>query len=128
MKGRNYMDNSKENYISLAGLKGDIQKELQNSVLLVTDIVALEDDKHPELGARVTVQALDGKLAHSRHERITVKVSKANSQKIAIGDRVRLRIISSSAFAFNNPNSQSSFAPVHVSILGSFSKVEEGEK
>ncbi|MRG89779.1 hypothetical protein [Limosilactobacillus reuteri] len=122
------MDNSKENYISLAGLKGDIQKELQNSVLLVTDIVALEDDKHPELGARVTVQALDGKLAHSRHERITVKVSKANSQKIAIGDRVRLRIISSSAFAFNNPNSQSSFAPVHVSILGSFSKVEEGEK
>lgn len=128
MKGRNYMANSKENYISLAGLKGDIQKELQNSVLLVTDIVALEDDKHPELGARVTVQALDGKLAHSRHERITVKVSKANSQKIAIGDRVRLRIISSSAFAFNNPNSQSSFAPVHVSILGSFSKVEEGEK
>ncbi|MDY3299269.1 MAG: hypothetical protein SOW93_01835 [Limosilactobacillus reuteri] len=122
------MANSKENYISLAGLKGDIQKELQNSVLLVTDIVALEDDKHPELGARVTVQALDGKLAHSRHERITVKVSKANSQKIAIGDRVRLRIISSSAFAFNNPNSQSSFAPVHVSILGSFSKVEEGEK
>ncbi|MBD5805655.1 hypothetical protein [Limosilactobacillus walteri] len=119
---------NKENYISLAGLKGDIQKELQNCTLLVIDISDIDDEKHPELGARVTVQALDGKLAHTRHDRISVKVSKANSQKIAIGDKVRLRIISSSAFAFNNPNSQSSFAPVHVSILGSFSKVEEGEK
>lgn len=121
------MANSKENYISLAGLKGDIQKELQNSVLLVTDIVVLEDDKHPELGARVTVQALDGKLAHSRHDRISVKVSKANSQKIAIGDRVHLRVITSNAFAFNNSSSNSSFASVHVSIVGTFSK-EEGEK
>lgn len=122
------MAKGKEAYISLAGLKGDVQKELQNSVLLITDINDIDDDKHPELGARVTVQALDGKLAHSRHERITVKVSKANSQKIAIGDRVHLRVISSSTFAFNNPNSSSNFAPVHVSILGTFSKAEEGEK
>lgn len=116
---------NKENYISLAGLKGDVQKELENSVLLVTDINDIDDDKHPELGARVTVQALDGKLAHSRHERITVKISKANSQKIAIGDRVHLRVIRSSAYAFNNSNSDSNFAPVHVSILGTFSKVGE---
>ncbi|MCC4482846.1 hypothetical protein [Limosilactobacillus reuteri] len=122
------MAGNKGNYISLAGLKGDVQKELQNSVLLVTDINDIEDDKHPELGARVTVQALDGKLAHSRHERITVKISKANSKKISIGDRVHLRIISSSAFAFNIPNSSSSFAPVHVSILGTFTKDEEGAK
>lgn len=119
---------NKENYISLAGLKGDIQKELQNCTLLVIDISDIDDEKHPELGARVTVQALDGKLAHTRHDRITVKISKANSQKVAIGDRVRLRIISSSAFAFNRPNSQGSFAPVHVSILGTFTKDEEGAK
>lgn len=122
------MTERKGAYISLAGLKEDVQKELQNSVLLITDINDIDDDKHPELGARVTVQALDGKLAHSRHERITVKISKANSKKISIGDRVRLRIISSSAFAFNIPNSSSSFAPVHVSILGTFTKAEEGEK
>lgn len=121
------MAENKGTYISLAGLKGDVQKELQSSVLLVTDVSTIDDESHPELGARVTVQALDGKLAHSRHDRINVKVSKANSQKIAIGDRVHLRVINSSAFAFNNPNSQSSFAPVHVSILGTFTK-EDGEK
>ncbi|MQB78431.1 hypothetical protein DN435_02975 [Lactobacillus reuteri] len=120
------MAKGKGTYISLAGLKGDVQKELQNSVLLITDINDIDDDKHPELGARVTVQALDGKLAHSRHERITVKVSKANSQKIAIGDRVHLRVISSSAFAFNTPNTSSNFSTVHVSVLGTFSK--EGEE
>ncbi|MCD7112265.1 hypothetical protein [Limosilactobacillus agrestis] len=122
------MVENKGTYISLAGLKGDVQKELQNSVLLVTDINDIDDDKHPELGARVTVQALDGKLAHTRHDRITVKVSNANSQKVAIGDRVHLRVINSSVFAFNRPNSQGSFAPVHVSILGTFTKAEEGEK
>ena len=122
------MADNKKNYISLAGLKGDVQKELQNSVLLVTDVSTINDESHPELGARVTVQALDGKLAHTRHDRISVKVSKANSQKIAIGDRVHLRVISSSAFAFNNPNSSSNFASVHVSILGRFTKAEEGEK
>lgn len=116
------MADNKESYISLVGLKGTVQKELQDTPLLVTDIIALENDKHPELGARVSVQALEGKLAHSRHERITVKVSKANAQKISIGDRVRLRVISSSAFAFNDSNSNSNFAPVHVSILGTFSK------
>lgn len=120
------MDN-KGNYIALAGLKGDIQKELQNCTLLVIDISDIDDEKHPELGARVTVQALDGKLAHSRHEQINVKVSKVNSQKISIGDRVHLRVITSSAFAFNSSNSNSNFAPVHVSILGTFTK-EDGEK
>lgn len=121
------MAERKETYISLAGLKGDVQKELQNCTLLIVDIKEINDEKHPELGARVTVQALDGKLAHSRHEQINVKVSKANSQKISIGDRVHLRVITSSAFAFNSSNSNSNFASVHVSILGSFTK-EDGEK
>ncbi|EDX43525.1 hypothetical protein [Limosilactobacillus reuteri] len=119
------MAENSESYITLAGLKGNVQKELQNSPLLITDIVTIDDDKHPELGARVSVQALEGKLAHSRHDRITVKISKANAQKISIGDRVRLRVISSSVFAFNNPNSNSNFSTVHVSILGSFSKMED---
>lgn len=121
------MADNKESYISLVGLKGTVQKELQDTPLLVTDIITLENDKHPELGARVSVQALNGKLAHSRHDQITVKISKANAQKISIGDRVRLRVISSSAFAFNNSNSSSNFAPVHVSILGTFTK-EDSEK